>query len=72
MDLNHVQPTLHMIAFHFSRFIQIRIGSFLLASLANYQIEILGQEFAMRGRMLNPANAQTPPTFQSVIDYSLL
>ena len=32
-----------MIAFHFGRFIQIRIGSFLLASLSNYQIEILGE-----------------------------
>ena len=43
VDLNHVQPTFYMIAFRFSRFIQIRIGSFLLASLSNYQIEILGE-----------------------------
>ena len=28
-----------MIAFRFNRFIQIRIGSFLLTSLSNYQIE---------------------------------
>ena len=43
VDLNYVQPTLCMLAFHFNRFIQIRIGSVLLASLSSYQIAVCGR-----------------------------
>ena len=83
VDLNHVQPTLYMIAFHFSRFIQIRIGSFLLASLSNYQKDILGEAAILvclkssYRNSLCKAECLTQPTlnattFQSFIDYSLL